>query len=611
MESQYSDKTFKLNSQEITVQDRTPLSSTIVETFIWEPTSSLEESLGSLFIVGQIYSSRKRKDNALLLNALATIVKDEYYRNPDRDPLRSFKLSLRRASKILDEKRYWLEGSFKLNLIIVAVAPPRFFAAHLGEGVLFLLRNGAVHSLEASALPVWGRTTANHSFLTATEGFIRPEDTLLLATREIHKLNPSTAQTLIASKELEKFILEREKEFRNLGLMTIGFSKKLFEATEDRRLIRAHSATKRRFLVNLGLLGRDSILRRGVTISLLVLAVLILTFTALRAQKRTSSAEARAMEIVKEMVVLKEKAASLVELDNYVEAKAAVADWENKLKELNSLKVLEKEYTMFLKDFNEAKIVTGRYERVGARAVINLEGNTVGFNPQGIAGDEDAIFLFAKNTFYKFLPAKESGGFTVLPTPENGPGHEIRDFIPFSSNPLEVFILSDDLISSYTNEFSPLFADSSFLEVLKIEIYKNAFYLLGKDIIWQAEIENKTIREWGQGKLFTDAKDFAIDGFIYVLEEGKISKLLNGSRHSEIAIEPGISQIATGANLENLYLLNPQEGTVVVTDKLGNVLRRLINDDLKDAVDIVVAKDEKTLWFLKGQKVFSISIPST
>ncbi len=177
-----------------------------------------------------------------------------------------------------------------------------------------------------------------------------------------------------------------------------------------------------------------------------------------------------------------------------------------------------------------------------------------------------------------------------------------------SSDPQEIIILGERSIGRYTGEFAIFASDPLLAEVKKMSPFKNSLYLLGGSSIWQLDLETVSLGEWTRGKFFKNAKDFAIDGFIYVLEEGKIQKLLSGSRHSEIAIESGVERIFTSASIENMYLLSPKEGTIIIMDKLGNVLKRLRHENLLDSRDIIVARDEKTLWFLNGQKVFSISL---
>lgn len=598
MKAEKSEVSLNFIVREVAIYDRSASSSAFVETFIWEPGGADEKSLGSLFIIGQIYSPKGKRGNAELVATLASAIKDEYYRNPSREAERSFGSALKKAEAIL-------KSSSGIVLIAAVLAERKFSLARLGEGECFLLRNGVLHRIDMSPSRLSDR--AGSYFQTITRGEIMANDTLILSTPQIRKLSPSRTVDLALEGKLDKFVLEHKEEFRNLGLITIKLKGVMAELAERRAPSSFLISAAKESISRLSLFIHKKLLKRTVTLALLVVLVFVLTIAALFSQKRADSARARADELVAHMADLENRTLALVELDNYREAESSLKEWENELNELASLEIAKQEYSRIKIEFEAAKARVKRYETARARLAIDLTANSVGFSPNELSGDENAIFLLGDNVFYRFSLAGESGGFTVLPPLESGDFHG-RDLSMLSSDPQEIIILGERSIGRYTGEFAIFASDPLLAEVKKMSPFKNSLYLLGGSSIWQLDLETVSLGEWTRGKFFKNAKDFAIDGFIYVLEEGKIQKLLSGSRHSEIAIESGVERIFTSASIENMYLLSPKEGTIIIMDKLGNVLKRLRHENLLDSRDIIVARDEKTLWFLNGQKVFSISL---
>ena len=92
---------FEFKPTEISIIDPEPERTTFTETFVWEPATLAENNLGRLYLVGQILSSEGRVKNAEILLKIADLIKNEYYRNSNRDALTSFRFTLGKVNPVL------------------------------------------------------------------------------------------------------------------------------------------------------------------------------------------------------------------------------------------------------------------------------------------------------------------------------------------------------------------------------------------------------------------------------------------------------------------------------------------------------------------------------
>lgn len=97
---------------------------------------------------------------------------------------------------------------------------------------------------------------------------------------------------------------------------------------------------------------------------------------------------------------------------------------------------------------------------------------------------------------------------------------------------------------------------------------------------------------------FSDAKSFAIDGSMWILDsEGSIFKLTFGTvdtfRMSGLPGNlVGAVSVYTNEDLENVYVLDPADSRIVVFDKSGEFKVQYISEDLKRASDLVTNEKE-------------------
>ncbi len=162
------------------------------------------------------------------------------------------------------------------------------------------------------------------------------------------------------------------------------------------------------------------------------------------------------------------------------------------------------------------------------------------------------------------------------------------------------------------------------------EIDENSlFYVYAGNIYIIDKSNNQIFRQSGSGKTFgqktewlapgvevdfSKIKDVSIDGSIWLLSSsGKVSKFTLGNPQtvslsgiSEQFINP--TAIYTNEKLKNVYILEKEKGRVVAIDKSGEFKLQYLNDEIKNATDIVVSEEEGKIILLTGPKLMYIEL---
>ncbi|MBU0649132.1 hypothetical protein KJ969_03495 [Patescibacteria group bacterium] len=114
------------------------------------------------------------------------------------------------------------------------------------------------------------------------------------------------------------------------------------------------------------------------------------------------------------------------------------------------------------------------------------------------------------------------------------------------------------------------------------------------------------------GADISDAVSLTIDGSVYVLKaDGQIYKFYTGEKQNWAAstIEPALTnpiKILTGADTDNIYILEPTNSRVVVFDENGKLVNQYIIDGAQGLKDFYL--DDKTIWILADNGVWKFTI---
>lgn len=107
----------------------------------------------------------------------------------------------------------------------------------------------------------------------------------------------------------------------------------------------------------------------------------------------------------------------------------------------------------------------------------------------------------------------------------------------------------------------------------------------------------------------------AIDGSIYVAKNnGEIWKLFGGTRDNEFkvsTIDPAFSnptKIVTTPELENIYILDPNNKRIVILNKDGALINQYFSEQFDNLKDFTVSEANKAIYLLNGTKIYKIDL---
>jgi hypothetical protein len=118
-----------------------------------------------------------------------------------------------------------------------------------------------------------------------------------------------------------------------------------------------------------------------------------------------------------------------------------------------------------------------------------------------------------------------------------------------------------------------------------------------------------------EGAQIGDARDFAIDGNIYVLtESGRVWKFVEGvgAEFDLRALDKPLNRptaIVTGATARGVYVADPNNQRIVVFDKEGRFQRQLVSESFSGLTALAVDEALGKFWFIAGKKLYWAPLP--
>ncbi|MBU3999967.1 hypothetical protein KKG29_02190, partial [Patescibacteria group bacterium] len=145
------------------------------------------------------------------------------------------------------------------------------------------------------------------------------------------------------------------------------------------------------------------------------------------------------------------------------------------------------------------------------------------------------------------------------------------------------------------------------------EIYKHSAVLNGfaNGVKWLAPLKTQFLTGLEKKEPLINPVSLAIDGNIYVLQNGGILKFQRGykkefSSPSTLIPFEGATKLFTAADEKNIYVLDPRNKRVLIISKLGKIVKQIISEKFDNLIDLAVSPKEKELYLLNGTSVFEI-----
>ncbi|MFY9493311.1 MAG: hypothetical protein WAP55_02455 [Minisyncoccia bacterium] len=615
--------------EELAILDKSPLSSSYTETFVYTP-SEREANLGHLYIAAEVSSNKSKKENAQLVAELANTLKNEYYKNTIVTPLSALRFALKRANILLAAKKNWLTPStaLKLRMGAAALKDRNLHLAKLGEVSALILRGDELQSIIAASNAVTSDTTTSWSFENIVSGELLENDTIVLATNQIHKINESELTYKLQKRDLVRYLKNSGEGIKNLALVVL-YPKKTSPLTPiipmpAPLIAKPNKTYPPSLLWSYGGASRTN--RTYLKPIILVLAVAVVAAgvagVAFKIKREIAGNKKEAETLVQEVTDLKEKIATLIEVKNETEANELLVLTSQKLERLGQLGLFKTTRATLAQELAQISQSLLKLEAVSnVFTVLTLENNSADFEPSELALGKNKIIVFGANTLYKFDLNRKVGGLESLE-----PGDRIKAVMEKPDDPNIVFVATPDKITAYQTlpQIKTIWARAENQPALaQISLYREAFYLLAEDgLIYKLpylassttpEITVGDLTLWTKSDQTTNysllTTNFAVEGSIFgLVDKHTIIELANGQKRGEVTIAETIAKIFTLSNHKNIYALAPAEGVIVAWDKNFNLKRRLTHPELKGARSFVVNSQERVVYFLKGQTVYSFEI---
>ncbi|MCH7641493.1 hypothetical protein IID22_04825, partial [Patescibacteria group bacterium] len=265
-------------------------------------------------------------------------------------------------------------------------------------------------------------------------------------------------------------------------------------------------------------------------------------------------------------------------------------------------------------DQNQGKIL-GEYTQT-ADLFIDLALLSDGFSASLMQTTGDRLFVLDREGEKIVRVSIDSKKSEVIAGPDQIDNP--RGFAAYSDR---AYVVEDDGVFEVGEEKTEVIKDDFPREILA-SAYAANVYVLDKEesIIWRytaGESGFSSGRNWfaeGVEPNLSKTISWAIDGTIWLLDErGEIFKYSLGNRQnfSVSGVLPELispKSIYTNEEIESLYILDSDEGRVVVLTKTGEFKAQYKSEQIKEAIDLSVSEKEGKIILLTGDKLYSLEI---
>jgi hypothetical protein len=252
---------------------------------------------------------------------------------------------------------------------------------------------------------------------------------------------------------------------------------------------------------------------------------------------------------------------------------------------------------------------------------VRPEGQTQGFIAQKIISLNNNLYFYSpySQSLFELNPSNNESKIYSIPMAK-GSGVNAADLLDSS---IVFFSKSENLITFKSGQFGDIitlknpFSEFSFSN---FSSYKGNFYFLDKktgEIIKYPYLGGLS---WGSPETWLasnakkpiDGQSMAVDGSVWVINKDQsisqyYSKYLQKTLKIDVFPEPtDLSKIITSNNLPYLYLLEPAQKRIIITDKSGLIIKQFQSNKFDNLLDFIVSSTGKEIYLLNGLKVYKI-----
>ena len=620
----------------------------IFNAFCFEPGNIYEKRLGGLYLAGDLKNVLPQ--NIHLLEHLTQTIKQQYYKNSLKNPAKALQEGLRLGNTFLENISKKGDVSWLGNLDFAALSLKNYDLnfTKTGEIKIYMLRKGQVIDIdkrlkfeEIDPYPlkifgniISGKLSEDDIILILTEELLDPFQKLLTEIAALSPFSDKKLKEIFKKKEeilsktsglcllisLSRAILPRKKEmilgnqqpkefaFKNIVSPILKKIKKLIKIKKP--IFKLPSIKLPSFKITLP--------KKNTILILTLILFLALGFfisqkeeqkkfktyqeTFLQIQQKINKAESYL--ILKDNLPLQEKADSLLKesqndiLNLLKISSTAPAIFRNQIDELEK-KISDKLFTLNkLTEIIDPELI--------------FETDPQKFIPQKIISNNNSLYLFSPYVQGIFKINGEKGElinkkFNTAAVSDN--------FLLLFSKPNELTILKEgqfqqtiniQTLSNYVyNDFSSYQLNLYFFDEEKGQIIKYSYlgdYKWSSPEVWLLSSTKKAI----------GAKSIAVAGSAWILnKDNSLSRYYAGQLQETLKLNifpaaKDFSKILAIPELSYIYILDPQQKRVVITNRTGEIIRQFRSDKFNNLLDFTVSQDGKTIYLLNGSKVYRI-----
>jgi hypothetical protein len=290
---------------------------------------------------------------------------------------------------------------------------------------------------------------------------------------------------------------------------------------------------------------------------------------------------------------------------------------------LNSLPDSHKKYQEEIDRLNQrANFLTERIWNImeinDPVALFDLAGINSNAQLTAIATQDDNVYLFTNSTQYFIFDITDKG-YKTIEYPSNFSGVQTTAISPAQ----DILIIDNDKQFFIANEegLQPVLISlaAGLQNITAATSFYNRLYILDNatDQIYRHRLSGKTYLSpdtWLKTSSDLEkTKSIAIDGYVYVLNDNKINKFINGRQESfpDLNIFPELqtpTKLFTDLNTTSIYLLEPANQRALVFDKEGKLEKQFHSNSFTNMIDFSIQEEAKRMLMMTDTKLFIIPL---
>ena len=577
----------------------------IFDSFVYEPESIYEKSLGSLYVAGELENTLPQ--NLKFLDNLSNIIKKNYYTFSVKSSEKAFSQCLKKANEYLAEqvKKENVSWLGNLNFTILSLNSLDLVFTKTGELKILLLRGGEIIDIGKNLDLRQIEPYPLKIFLNVVSGKLLQDDRILVLTKEVFEF--LFQQNLLAKiAEAENINPKKIKEILPMSLFTKDEGSKISGIC----FLLVFSAESKKTEKSEAILFQD---KKKFSFPKIRLPLKFLKIFKKPKLPKINPVKF-APQLFNRVKLPKIKIPAAGQIIEKFRPKTKIK--KKLILIAASILILASGFLIFKKaeEIRESGIKKSLIE---IQEKVNQAENFLIFK-----NDEQANALFREAWEEISLLAEKE---TFLKSEALSLKESIEEKLKELNN-LEIIenpeLLSEPNSNLFFSPSSSVVDPPSFEFSFDISVsYFYNLYFLDKETCEIVKYSNLGALKWGSAKKWmkdkgpcSNPKSMTVDGSVWILnKDNSILRYYSGFFEESIVLDffpfpENITQIKTKADIPYLYLLEPVKKRVIVINKKGEIIKQFQSEKFDNLKDLDISQDGKTIYLLNNSVVYKVKM---